>query len=310
MSKPARLEAGFFSSLGLIPWWPFMLSYQHAYHAGNFADVHKHITLYAILDHLLRKKTSITYVDTHAGRGHYPLDAPESQRLQEHQSGVIKLWQAKARLHDALNRDWLAALAVSQPETSKSSQGALTHYPGSPWWFSHALRAQDALTLFELHPGEHRHLEEQRLPANAKRIHADGLEGLRKRLPVATPRLCVLIDPSYERKSEYQEVAETVAFTLAKARHAVVAIWYPLLPAGHHRTLLEALAASGISKIWRSELIQRPPGTQSHGMYASGMLVINPPWGLDERLTLAMSELTPLLGDACRYEAEWLVGEG
>lgn len=281
-----------------------MLSYQHAYHAGNFADVHKHLTLYAVIDYLLRKKTAITYIDTHAGRGLYPLATKETQRLQEYREGIWPLWQARERMTDTLLSDWLSAIAAAQ-----SGDGALTHYPGSPWWLSQPVREHDQLRLFELHPGEHEYLSAQVLPAQATRIYGDGLAGLTAMLPVATPRLCVLIDPSFEQKKEYQEVAETVTYALEKARHGVVLIWYPLLPAGHHEVLLNALKSSGIRKIWRSELLLRAPGEQTHGMYGSGMLVINPPWGLDDRLASAMAELTPLLGNESLYQAQWWVGE-
>jgi 23S rRNA (adenine2030-N6)-methyltransferase len=281
-----------------------MLSYQHAYHAGNFADVHKHLTLYAVNEYLLRKKTAITYIDTHAGRGLYPLNALETQRLQEYREGIWPLWQARNEVSDALLSTWYAALTSAQPMPE-----SLTHYPGSPWWLSHSLREQDQLRLFELHPGEHELLSVQGLSPHAQRIFGDGLMGLVEMLPVTSPRLCVLIDPSYERKGEYQEVAETVAYTLEKARHAVVLIWYPLLPAGHHHTLLTHLKESGIRKIWRSELMIRQPGEQAHGMFGSGMLVINPPWGLDKRLAAAMEEMTPLLGVESYYQAEWWVEE-
>lgn len=281
-----------------------MLSYQHAYHAGNFADVHKHLTLYAATDYLLRKKTAITYVDTHAGRGLYPLNAQETQRLQEYRQGIGPLWQVRAGLSDPLLAAWQEAIASAQatPET-------LTHYPGSPWWLSHSLREQDQLRLFELHPGEHEQLSAQGLSPNAQRVFGDGLAGLAAMLPAITPRLCVLIDPSYERKVEYQDVAETAIYTIEKARHAVVLIWYPLLPAGNHHTLLTALKESGVRKIWRSELLLHEPGVQVHGMFGSGMLVINPPWGLDVRLAAAMAEITPLLGSTSRYQADWWVGE-
>ena len=281
-----------------------MLSYQHAYHAGNFADVHKHLALYAVTDYLLRKKTPITYIDTHAGRGLYPLATKETQRLQEYLEGIWPLWQAREQLNDPLLNDWLHAVATAQ-----SDEGELTHYPGSPWWLSYALREQDQLRLFELHPGEHEQLTAQALTPRAQRVFGDGLRGLTAMLPVTSPRLCVLIDPSYERKVEYQEVAETVAYTLNKARHGVVLIWYPLLPAGHHHTLLSSLKASGVRKIWRSELLLREPEERTHGMFGSGMLVINPPWGLGERLAAAMAEMTPLFGAKSRCQAEWWVGE-
>lgn len=281
-----------------------MLSYQHAYHAGNFADVHKHLTLYSVNNYLLRKKTAITYVDTHAGRGLYPLATKETQRLQEYREGIWPLWQKRDQLTDPLLTDWMNVLLGAQPAPSE-----LTHYPGSPWWFGESLRTQDQLRLFELHPGEHQHLASQELATQARRIYGDGLDGLSTMLPVATPRLCVLIDPSFERKAEYQEVADTVAYTFEKARHGVVLVWYPLLPAGHHHVLLDALKTSGVRKIWRSELLLRELGEQTHGMYGSGMLVINPPWGLDERLEAAMAQLTPYLGDESRYEAQWWVEE-
>lgn len=281
-----------------------MLSYQHAYHAGNFADVHKHLALFAVFRYLLRKKSAVTYIDTHAGRGLYPLSASESQRLREHDSGVSPVWQARHRVNQPLLDEWCQALGDAQPD-----EAVLSHYPGSPWWLARALREQDALRLYELHPGEHRHLSERPLADNAARIFGDGLEGLKKRLPVTTPRLCVLIDPSFERKDEYREVAEAVRFTLAKARHAVVLVWYPLLPAADHRALLDNLTASGIGKIWRSELMLRRQQSATRGMYGSGMLVINPPWGVDEVLSAAFDEIASLLGGQCYHRASWLAGE-
>jgi 23S rRNA (adenine2030-N6)-methyltransferase len=281
-----------------------MLSYQHAYHAGNFADVHKHLTLHAVIGHLLRKASPITFVDTHAGRGLYSLDASETQRLGEYRDGVQPLWEARHALADEpLLQSWLEAIAGIQLDALR-----LERYPGSPWWLGQRLRRDDRLQLFELHPGEHEHLARQQLPANVRRLHADGLAGLLAGLPPATPRLCVLIDPSYERKAEYAEVAESVLAAMRKVRHAVVLVWYPLLPAARHDELLERLREGGLRKIWRSELTLREPGEQ-RGMYGSGMLVINPPWGLDEALIATMARVMPLLGGACRYGADWWVGE-
>lgn len=282
-----------------------MLSYQHAYHTGNFADVHKHLTLFAVVDHLLRKRTPITYVDTHAGRGLYPLAAAETRRLGEYRQGVAPLWRERTALaEEPLLSAWLAALAALQPASE-----TLSHYPGSPAWLAHRLRAVDRLWLFELHPGEHRHLDAQPLPANAQRVHGDGLAGLLSHLPVATPRLCVLIDPSYERKAEYREVVDTLSLAMRKARHAVVLVWYPLLPAGQHRDLLEGVREGGLRKVWRSELRLQESGAGQHGMYGSGLLVINPPWGLDERLAAAMAEVTPRLGAEASYRSDWWLGE-
>ncbi|MBZ9558686.1 MULTISPECIES: 23S rRNA (adenine(2030)-N(6))-methyltransferase RlmJ [unclassified Modicisalibacter] len=282
-----------------------MLAYQHAYHAGNFADVHKHLTLFAVTRHLLRKESPVTYIDTHAGRGLYPLDGVETQKLKEYQNGVVPLWSARERLRDGdeLLSGWLTAL-----ERCQKGRSRLERYPGSPWWLAEALRPQDRLSLFELHPGEYRHLEEGDLP-NARRIHGDGLAGLTRLLPVATPRLCVLIDPSYERKAEYLEVAETLQKVVRKARHAVVVIWYPLLPAGRHETLLERLRDAGIRKLWRSEIRLSDGTDATHGMQGSGVVILNPPWGLGDELDASLARLVPLWGGSARHRAGWWVGE-
>ncbi|RDB44639.1 23S rRNA (adenine(2030)-N(6))-methyltransferase RlmJ [Halomonas sp. DQ26W] len=287
-----------------------MLSYQHAYHAGNFADVHKHLTLFAVIGFLLRKASPITYIDTHAGRGLYPLSSEESLKLQEHRQGVQRLWQEKQALAaEPLIGDWLSQLAEAQLGASRQGMPTLDSYPGSPWWLTRQLRGVDRMILFELHPGEHEHLALQRLPKNAQRIHGDGLKGLLQRLPVSTPRLCVLIDPSYERKSEYAEVAETVLSAMRKARHGVMLVWYPLLPAGRHSELLERLRSGGLRKIWRSELTLREPDSEARGMYGSGVLVVNPPWGLEAQLEPAMTRIEPLLGPDTRHRGEWWVAE-
>lgn len=283
-----------------------MLAYQHAYHAGNFADVHKHLTLFAVVRHLLRKDSPITYIDTHAGRGLYPLSGTETQKLKEYQSGVAPLWTARQRLQegDELLTGWLTAL-----EHCQNGRSRLERYPGSPWWLAAAMRPRDRLSLFELHPGEHRHLEEGDWPSGVRRIHGDGLAGLIRLLPVPTPRLCVLIDPSYEHKAEYVEVAETLQKVVRKARHAVVMIWYPLLPAGRHETLLERLRDAGIRKLWRSEIRLSDVAGATHGMYGSGVVVLNPPWGVTDELNASLARIVPLWGEAARHQAGWWVGE-
>lgn len=282
-----------------------MLAYQHAYHAGNFADVHKHLGLSRLVSAMMRKSSAISFVDTHAGRGLYPLAATETQKLGEFRDGVERLWQ-KRRSFTAESPigEWLASLTSLQPGPE------LSRYPGSPWWLGSTLRPQDRLTLFELHPGEHRHLSDQTVSPHAgvQRRHADGLKGLVKLVPVSTPRLCVLIDPSYERKDEYQEVAETLTQVVRKVRHAVVLIWYPLLPAGRHRLLLDTLRQAGIPKLWRSELKIREPAAE-RGMYGSGLLMLNPPWQLDTELNQAFTTLASALADGASHHAEWWTDE-
>ncbi|WP_110643197.1 23S rRNA (adenine(2030)-N(6))-methyltransferase RlmJ [Salinicola sp. CPA57] len=282
-----------------------MLAYQHAYHAGNFADVHKHLGLRRLVQAMMGKSSAISFVDTHAGRGLYPLAAAETQKLGEYHQGVERLWQRRRGLSaDSPIGEWLAALATLQ------AGAELSRYPGSPWWLGSALRPQDRLTLFELHPAEHRHLVDQAFSAESavQRRHADGLKGLSKLVPVSTPRLCVLIDPSYERKAEYEEVAETLRQVSRKVRHAVVLVWYPLLPADRHRRMLETLRAAGVPKLWRSELQIREP-IADRGMYGSGLLVMNPPWQLDRELDQVFSALAPMLAEGATHRSEWWTGE-
>lgn len=282
-----------------------MLAYQHAYHAGNFADVHKHLTLFAVLQYLLRKSSAITYVDTHAGRGLYPLEAEETQRLREYRQGAAAVWAAREALAD----DPLLAAWCERLGDAQSGASTLSHYPGSPWWLANDCREQDRLALFELHPGEATHLEAQVLPPQARRQHADGLAGIRALLPPATPRFCALIDPSYERKQEYTDVAATMQAVAAKVRHAIVMIWYPLLPSGRHHDLLTAARRSGLRKLWRSELTLHPPGEATHGMYGSGMLLLNPPWGIDTQLNASLARVASCLGDTASHASQWWVPE-
>ena len=283
-----------------------MLAYQHAYHAGNVADVHKHIALNALLARLHAKASAITCVDTHAGRGIYPLDAKETQRGGEYVTGVLPLWaqrQALSSRSPAL-KAWLDDIASLNP------QEALTCYPGSPWWFGHSLRDQDTLSLFELHPGEVKHLEEAReaLPHNVHVTYGDGPETLISQLPFPTPRLCVLIDPSYEIKSEYAQMADVLAATAQKVRHAIVAIWYPLLPEGRHQALLERVVDYDIRKVWRSELVFRDPAA-GRGMYGSGLLMLNPPWQLDSILDDAFGIIAACYGEQASHRSGWLIEE-
>ncbi|WP_148252388.1 23S rRNA (adenine(2030)-N(6))-methyltransferase RlmJ [Aidingimonas lacisalsi] len=283
-----------------------MLAYQHAYHAGNMADVHKHLALYGVIRHLHRKASAVTYIDTHAGRGIYPLSAPETRKLAEYRQGVAPLWDARNVIDsDTLLKAWLLALDPLQT----SHEGGLTHYPGSPWWLAEGLRSQDRLQLFELHPGEHTQLTHQALPDNVRCRHADGLTGIVEMMPPSTPRVCALIDPSYERKEEYQEVADTLITLSHKVRHAIVLVWYPLLSAGRHHSMLERLRNAGVHKLWRSELRWRAPVTNGHGMYGSGLLVFNPPWGLDERLAASMECVLPVCSNEAHYHADWWMPE-
>ena len=283
-----------------------MLSYQHAYHAGSFADVHKHLALFGLLSALQAKTSAITMVDTHAGRGLYPLADAHTRQAGEYRDGIAPVWaQREALAADSLLGDWLARLAGLQ------SGPELRVYPGSPWWFAAAQRRQDPLSLFELHPGEHRSLDSQTPLARRqiRRIHADGLAGLTKMQPVATARLCALIDPSYEVKTEYRDVLKAFKQVAKKTRHAVILAWYPLLADDRHRALTDGLGRAGIPKIWQSELVHHELAAGQSGMYGSGLVLLNPPYQLDQRLDAGLAAITRVWGGQARYQSCWLAGE-
>ncbi len=279
-----------------------MLSYLHAFHAGNFADVQKHAALTLALTMMQRKSSAIACFDTHSGSALYDLDSERARKTAEADQGIQRLWA----LRDALAQDdWRPMLSLLESENPDAER--LRRYPGSPAWFRYLLRPGDSLTAFELHPSEGERLATWAAAGPIRVCHEDGLSGLLKRLPPAQPRLLVLIDPSYEIKSDYTAVAETLRKAWQKCRHGVYLIWYPVLTSGLERSLKDALTNGPVRKILCSEVhLNRPP---ERGMCGSGMLVVNPPWGFDERLAAMLKPLSSADGLDVRHELSWLVPE-
>ena len=279
-----------------------MLSYLHAFHAGNFADVQKHAALTLALAMMQAKKSGIACFDTHAGSAIYDLRSERARKTGEADSGIQKLWKAREQLR---SEDWRQVLDVLARFNAGS--GELTVYPGSPAWFKHFLRAGDDLTLFELHPSEGEQLADW---ASAGRVHVlrrDGLAGLLRLLPPNQPRLVALIDPSYEIKSDYLDVAETLGKAWQKCRHGVYLVWYPILTSGLQEQLKDAVRATAVRHVLCSEANLRTP--PERGMTGSGMLVVNPPWGFDARLSDMMNDVAgPGALNLC-HGVEWLVPE-
>ncbi|MBW7470643.1 23S rRNA (adenine(2030)-N(6))-methyltransferase RlmJ [Marinobacter sp. F4218] len=279
-----------------------MLSYLHAFHAGNFADVQKHAALTLAIAMMQAKPSGIAFLDTHAGSAIYDLESERARKTAEADHGVQRVWTARARLQSP---DWqtvLDTLSANNPGT-----GRLKHYPGSPAWFRRFLRPGDSLAAFELHPTEGNHLEDWASEQGVRVVRSDGLTGLLKQLPPQQPRLLVLIDPSYEIKSDYANVAATLAKAWQKCRHGVFLIWYPILTSGLQQGLIDAVRQSGIRKVLRSEVrLEHPP---ERGMTGSGMLVVNPPWGFDDRLASMLGEVEGADLLDIRHQLDWLVPE-
>lgn len=255
-----------------------MLSYQHAYHAGNAADLHKHAVLAALLQRLTAKSRGISYLESHAGRGLYDLSAAEARKTGEADLGI-------ARIEPKGAYGFGIALAVQTY--------GFGMYPGSPLLARLLLREQDRLVLCELHPAEHAALRKT-LSGPGVAIHQrDGHAGLLALTPPKPRRGLALIDPSYEVKDEYAQSAETALGVLRRWPEGVVMVWYPILPAGRHRALVGALAAQAGDALLLSEV--RFAEQPERGMQGSGLAILNPPFGTEELVTEALSPLAPVL---------------
>ncbi len=245
-----------------------MLSYQHAYHAGSRPDMHKHKILCRVLDVLVRRKAPLTYVETHSGRGIYDLEAPEARKTGEAAEGWLKVFQDVKTLA-ALPKSYLGAIRA----LNKGKLAPL--YPGSPYFAAHILRPQDKMRLMELHPAEYAALKKNM--GNDKRaqiIRQDGLEGA---MEIKTAPDLILVDPSYEIKSEYESIPDFAAALHRKWPAAAILTWTPMLPAKRHEIALKKIRklsprAEIMEESWAKPEDQR-------GMYGSIMVGINVPHG-------------------------------
>jgi 23S rRNA (adenine2030-N6)-methyltransferase len=277
------------------------LNYRHAFHAGNFADVHKHVTLLAVLARLTAKPAPLMYLDTHAGRGVYDLEAPEATRGDEWRSGVARVIRAKAASEE-LQR-YQAAVGAEFKEAAR--------YPGSPLLASQALREGDRIVLVEQQITEAQALERAlRGRRGASVVCGDGYAALKTYLPPRENRGLVLIDPPYESEREYAQVAAALKFGLGRWPNGVYAVWHPVKADRQPARLHDELRRSGLRKLLLLELRVRPADSPL-GLNGSAMIVANPPWRLDEAMREAHAELRPLLDpeSAGGARVEWLVGE-
>lgn len=263
-----------------------MLSYQHVYHAGNLADVHKHLALVILLRHLRQKSKPFTYVDTHAGRGLYDLESVEASKTREASSGVLRL----ARDDDAPDpvREYLAILDTFNP------QGPIRYYPGSTAIARAMLREDDRGILMELHPQEAAALRQFVGPDSRFGLHVrDCYEALPALLPPPIRRGLVLIDPSYERKGEYEDIVRLLGRALRRWANGIFMLWYPLLPEARDRLLLRQIERLAAPKTLVSEFSF---STSAEGMLGSGLVIVNAPWQFDVELAAAMQYVIEALG--------------
>lgn len=277
-----------------------MLSYRHSFHAGNFADVLKHIVLLEMLQHMIKKDKGFSYVDTHSGAGLYHLQSAHADKLQEYRQGVAKL----------KDLNWPELNLYQQTIAAFNSKSAkLGFYPGSPLIAAQFLRSQDHAWLYELHPEDYKRLVKNTQGySKFKVFKEDGLSGLLGRLPPPSRRALVLIDPSYEIKSDYDAVFKTVASAYKKFATGSYAIWYPVVERSRIKRMHQQFVKSGIKDIQVFEL-GLAADAEGQGMTASGMLVINPPWQLMTHMQALLPKLTQALDETGQafYRCDQLV---
>lgn len=258
-----------------------MFSYRHAFHAGNHADVLKHAVLVHILDHFNHKDSPYWVIDTHAGAGIYDLADEWSTKKAEFADGVARLVESD-KSPDLVAR-YCEAIASFNP------QGGIRQYPGSPWLALEAMRDNDRLRLFEMHPAEVDVLKRNltRHPRGRSRqvavMQADGFEGIKALLPPPTRRGLVLMDPSYEDKRDYKRTLVAVQEGVRRFATGTFAVWYPLVQRREVQTMVRALKQVPTPWLNVSLTVQKP-SNDGFGLYGSGMFILNPPWTLHAAL--------------------------
>lgn len=267
-----------------------MLSYRHSFHAGNHADVLKHLVLMLIIEGVQQKEKGFYYLDTHAGVGRYRLFREEAEKNAEYQEGIGLLWDVP---QESLPPELARYVALIKAVNYGGKE--LRYYAGSPLIAATMLRPQDRALLTELHPADFPLLRNNFKEFDSVTVKRDnGFQQLKATLPPKERRGLVLIDPPYELKDDYELVVESVREGYKRFATGVYAIWYPVVLRQQSKKMLKGFEATGIRKILQIELAVRPDSDQ-RGMTASGMVVINPPWQLEQQMKAILPQLTHLL---------------
>ncbi|MEX1828912.1 23S rRNA (adenine(2030)-N(6))-methyltransferase RlmJ [Luteibacter sp. CQ10] len=280
------------------------MNYRHAYHAGNFADVLKHMVLVALLDALKQKATPFCYVDTHAGRGRYDLRSVEARKTGESDEGFGVLRTATGL--PPLLWKWLEAVRAC------NDGDELRYYPGSPWFAAHLMREGDSAQLCELHPDEAAALRQVFHHDGRVHVHGrDGYEAMKALLPPKEKRGLVLIDPPFEaQEAEFRLIEKSLKAALEKWPTGMYAVWYPIKLRSHVQPFHRWLTKCGAKRVLVAELLLRPDDSPLR-LNGSGMVIVNAPWKLDEALRDSLRVLPRLLGTPgeSEYRLSWLVND-
>lgn len=250
------------------------MNYRHYYHAGNFADVFKHLILMRLIKHLLVKEKPLCYLDTHAGAGLYDLSPLTANRDHESELGIKKLIQLPSLDLPSTVKDYVDLVKVHYP-----------FYPGSSFIAKTLLRKEDRLILFELHPEEYRALKQTF--KDDKRIaihHQDGYQAISGFLPPKERRGLIFIDPAFEQKDELDSIINTLSTSIRKFPNGIYVLWYPIKDRQFVKKLSDAVSSLGSLKLLKAEL-SIYSADAVFNLIGSGMMIINSPWQFLEELS-------------------------
>jgi 23S rRNA (adenine2030-N6)-methyltransferase len=282
------------------------VNYRHAFHAGSFADVFKHAVLCRILHHLRAKPAPFRVIDTHAGAGLYDLTSPEASRGGEWRDGIARLKEAQLPPEAAaLLKPYLDVVeALNEP-------GALKAYPGSPALIRAWLRGNDRMIACELEPLAAKSLAYHlKRDARIKTLAIDGWTALSAYVPPKERRGLVLVDPPFEQDSDFRRLAEGLGAAHRKWPTGIYALWYPIKGRSEADALAKRLRRLGIAKLLRAELIVSALSDPTR-LNGSGLILVNPPWLLEEELSTLLPALAAALGRGGKgtFRLDWLAGE-
>ncbi|MGL1958702.1 MAG: 23S rRNA (adenine(2030)-N(6))-methyltransferase RlmJ [Colwellia sp.] len=279
-----------------------MLSYRHAFHAGNFADVLKHSVLTLVLEYMTRKEKGFHYIDSHSGAGMYQLTDEYAQKTGEYKNGISKLIEA-TELPEAL-------MPYVELIKSLNLSSELTLYPGSPGIAKYFARRQDSTHLFELHPTDIQHLTD--FCQRWRKVfikQSDGYQGILGLLPPPSRRGVVLIDPPYELKEDYQKAVATLIKAYKKFATGTYILWYPVVKRALVDTMTSTFLKSEVKNLLQVEFCLSED-TAEYGMTGSGLFIINPPWQLNQQLQEILPFLKNKLGtDSSSFHLEQVIAE-
>jgi 23S rRNA (adenine2030-N6)-methyltransferase len=282
-----------------------VLSYRHEFHAGNFADVMKHICLIQLIKALTNKPAGFCYIDSHSGSNYYDLTHEFAQKTSEFKSGIELLWSFYSLESPNAVKDYLQLIANVNNKT-------LTTYLGSAALIKNYLRPQDQMILMELHPQSY-HILKSQFQANSQ-IHLhqrDGFQGIIALTPPIQKRGLIFIDPAYELKTDYITAIDTIKMAYKKWSNAIYVLWYPIFAqANYSEILLKQCNRSSLKKVLRIELTRQPSHTP-RALIGSGLLIVNPPYLFEQQLQQWLPWLWSILSPHSEGEwrIEWLIGE-